>query len=178
MAGMDTTTLPWPTLVVAARTDSDAFTLVERTDPARTRRLRSLAAGYLVDDPVGEARTALWLVSGRPDELPGGTFHRAGQRLGIEARRRRARDERRRSSERVAGSDRSRPAQWGSDLTAADSDIDELVALLPAGLRPVARLIAAGWTVASACRKCRVAERSWYTAVAAIRAQRAGVVAS
>ena len=177
MAGMDTSTLPWPTLVVAARTSSDALTMIERSQPGRVRRLRGLATGYLVDDPVGEARTVLWLVSGRPDELPGGTFHRAGQRLGIEARRRRARDERRRTAELTAGLDRSRPPLWGSDPTAVDSDIDELVGLLPARLRQVARLIACGATVAAACRRFRVAERSWYAAVAVIRAEHAAVVA-
>lgn len=171
--------ISWPALVVAARYSSTAFAAVEAADPAQLRRLRGVAAGYRSSDPTGEAREALWLVSGRPDELVAYTFHRARQRLGIEARRRRAADDRRRSLERIATADRSVPAGWGNDPASGDdgSGLAELLGLLPLELRPVARLIASGSTVGHACRRVGVSERTWYKAVAAIRAAHCGEVA-
>jgi len=164
---------PWPDLAVAARTDPAALDEVIARSPSGLSHLRRVAVRWHLDHPDDEALVALWLVLGRPDAEPHHTVVRARQRFVQTQRRASLRDRRRRAAEQRfvdrLGSD---DGQVLDGLV-----VDQLVALLPAELRPVARMVAEGASVHQACRVCGVGRQVWRSAVSRVRAGQVGAAA-
>lgn len=169
---MDTPT-SWPDLAVAARTDPSALDELVDVTQLGLGHLRRVASRWGADRPADEALVALWLVLGRPDPQQWYTVVRARQRFLKTQRRAKARDDRRHEAERrFAGSGQ---VDAGTILDALAAD--ELVAMLPPRLHPVARLIAEGASVHEACRTAGVGRQVWRSAVAQLRTRAAEVAA-